>query len=151
MKITSEVRLTKEEFEQLLVSNYGTGHPGKSKVTGFLHWDTGKVEFRVELNSEPAPAPAPVSMPAPERETVNWFPPPSDPAAGPDDAADGFHYCRCISFQVTKKHGWVDNDNLLHTVSECESPPADAPAALSASSTGEHGTVERELDDDIPF
>lgn len=58
--------------------------------------------------------------------------------------------CHCQKYWVYAAHGWLDGIGQLHEKAQCESLlAADATAVLSASSTGEHGTVE--ADDDIPF
>lgn len=76
-----------------------------------------------------------------------WEQKPYDSATDTDGKA-----CKCGVYLVHQGRGWVDEYEQLHQLDECEgheTAPVDATAVLSASSTGEHGTVEG--DDGIPF
>lgn len=88
--------------------------------------------------------------PPPARDYISGYYP-HLPEDSPAILGEGGMLCKCKNYWVYAAYGWLDAYGQLHEKAQCESFPAaaDATAALSASSTGEHGTVE--ADDDIPF
>ena len=166
-----KVVLTKKEFEDAL-TNAVNCYADKPLVEAVYPRLDGGIEFTLTtLEGPPTEEPA-GEMPRPRLWTPD--PPPFihsvEPAVQeqapprtngefypPVDYSKPFgttQSCYCKRFSITENYGYVHNDKL-HTLNDCEGlQPLDEPAissaaALSASSTGEHGTVDG--DDDIPF
>lgn len=167
-----QIELTKSEFEEILVSRllpYGQ----KGEISGLYLRLDGGAEFTIEAETSPAveepvrgqtveePPPSQrlwTADPPPLVQTVQPEPPANHDGWWPEPENDvdvcGTDPCFCRDFYVSKERDWVYRE-VWHRLDACVSigpaPVSDA-AALSASSTGEHGTVESDkFDDDIPF
>jgi len=160
------VVLTKREFEEALAELVGV-HDPNTLVEGIYQRIDGGIEFTLTTLEGPTERELAGETPRPRLWTPD--PPPFihsvEPAAEvpprkPGDFYPPFNFekesnfgetvsCKCRKFKVTEVHGWVDSDMTLHTIAECEPAPINDAAALSASTTGEHGTIDS--DDDTVF
>jgi len=161
-----KVVLTKKEFEDAL-TNAVNCYADKPLVEAVYPRLDGGIEFTLTTLEGPAReqvAPA-GEMPRPRLWTPDPPPfihsvAPTPEEAGPpegyigwwpekvDHAGEFSGPCSCGTYGVYSSQGWAD-DNGLHTREKCPPKPISDAAALSASSTGEHGTIDG--DDDIPF
>lgn len=125
------------EVDAVVGNAFGFGSPAGDPPPPKLWVPDPPFIHTTEVNKE-EPAP-------PRPDCIGYYPQLSDASMLGEGTM-----CKCQKFWVYDAHGWIDADGQLHEKGQCESPPAvDATAVLSASSTGEHGTVE--ADDNIPF
>lgn len=160
-----EIDLTDEELKALLLQEFGFDE--RVMEVNDLSYDSWNKTLGLVITNRP-PAPAAAVAAPPQGEDVSFAPPAVEPARvrgayypKPEEGIDWAkagpsQLCSCNRYWTYEKLGWVDPEGRLHRKDVCE-PPVDEPelqpisdaAALSASRTGEHGTID--ADDDIPF